>query len=507
MGASPPSFHNNIAFSAKYPAVHKYFNNFPPKYGCKVMGIGILYSSMEKLVWEYINEQGLIQEGQNVGAAVSGGPDSMALLVCLRSLARSHGFSVCCVHFEHGIRGGQSLSDADFVSDYCDKNHIPFFMGAADVPALAEEWGVSMETAAKRAREAYFTSLTERGDIDIIATAHHQDDNAESILMHILRGSGLSGLRGIHSKYGNMVRPFLPLGKKQILRYVGEHALPYVLDETNDDPAYRRNYIRTKLLPEIREHINMDADAALVRLGTLAQADVNYMDGQAAQAFAEIATVNGDKVELCAMRLSALHPAIAGRVVLCATKALHITQDVEYAHVQAVLKLARQNKTGTRVNLSNSISAQLEYGKLIVGFTGREVDYSFELRFDPDDINHLPDGSSISGSYEAFDGALPQEANSACLDADKLPEAMALRTRHSGDIIRPLGMDGTKKLKDFFIDKKLSRSERSKTPLLADGKNIIWIVGHTISEDYKAGENTRRVLRLQYTPHREEQHG
>ncbi|MDL2236765.1 tRNA lysidine(34) synthetase TilS [Christensenellaceae bacterium OttesenSCG-928-K19] len=462
---------------------------------------------MEKLVWEYITEQGLIQEGQNVGAATSGGPDSMALLVCLCSLAAQHGFSVYCVHFEHGIRGERSLQDADFVTEYCDTHHIPLFMGAADVPALAEKWGQSEETAAKRAREAYFDSLIAQGDIDVMATAHHQNDNAESILMHILRGSGLSGLRGIHSRFGGMIRPFLPLTRKRILRFVNENAIPYVLDETNSDITHRRNYIRNVLLPDIEEHINADVSAALVRLSSLAQADVDYLGIESAKAFDDIAAVDGDTIAIDAARLNALHPAIASRVVLQAVRALHVTQDIEYAHVMAVLRLAYNDRTGTRVNLSRNICAQIEYGTLLVGFTGREIDYSFNIRFDPADRNELPDGSYITCAYTEAHNPANADKNSECFDADKLPKDLALRTRHTGDVIHPLGAGGEKKLKDYFIDKKLSRSERSKTPLLTSGKNIVWAVGHTISDKYKVTEDTKRILRLQYIAKKEEQHG
>ncbi|HBU13129.1 MAG TPA: tRNA lysidine(34) synthetase TilS [Clostridiales bacterium] len=455
---------------------------------------------MEKLVWKYITEHDLIKEGQNIGVATSGGPDSMALLVCLSSLAKLRHFSICCVHFEHGIRGVRSLDDADFVVAYCDARHIPLFMGAADVPALAAGWGQSEETAAKRAREAYFDSLVRQGDIDLIATAHHQSDQAESILMHMLRGSGLSGLRGIHSRNGNMVRPFLCLSKKRVMEYVDEHAIPYVTDETNSNSAYRRNYVRNELLPAIEEHLNADVSAALVRLSVLAREDTDYLESRAGEAFQTIAAEKGDTVELDAEGLSALHNAIAGRVVLCAIRALHVTQDIEYAHVRAVLELAKKNHTGSRVNLSGSICAQMEYGKLVIGFTGREVDYRFEMRFDPEDKNILPDGSFITVSEATRLEKTAAGGNIECFDADKLPKAMTLRTRHYGDAIRPIGAGGGKKLKEYFIDKKLTRKEREQTPLLANGSDIIWVVGHTISEEYKVTDETKRILRLEYTP-------
>jgi tRNA(Ile)-lysidine synthase len=147
---------------------------------------------MEKTVWEYIKKNRLIEKGQNIGAAVSGGADSMALLACLTSLSAGMA-SMCFVYILSWHKGVDSLKDAEFVAKYCDDAHIPLFMGAADVPALSAEWKVSCETAAKKARESYFGSLLESGEVDAVATAHHLNDNAESVLMHILRGSGWRG--------------------------------------------------------------------------------------------------------------------------------------------------------------------------------------------------------------------------------------------------------------------------------------------------------------------------
>ncbi|MEA5002610.1 MAG: tRNA lysidine(34) synthetase TilS [Christensenella sp.] len=459
---------------------------------------------MEKIVREFIQENNLIEAGQTVGVAVSGGPDSMALLSCLCLLAPSAFFSVVCVHFEHGIRGQESLDDADFVSQYCAEHNIPFYMSAADVPSLAEEWHVGKQSAAKRAREEYFKSLTENGDVDVIATAHHLDDNAESVLMHILRGSGTDGLRGIHPKNAEIIRPLLCVNRQEILAYLEEKGIGYVTDKTNEENEYTRNFIRNVLMPQLRERINPDVAGALNRLSVIAEYDAKYIGDMAQRDFAQCAKVLNDSVEIDIGMFGRLSEAIRCRIVRLACEKLYITQDVQNVHVLSVLALADKNRTGSRVNLSNNLYAAVEYGKLLIGFSARESDVSFCMPFDFEATNELPDGSTVAigDVYECdYENSDP---NIAYVDADKLPGALMLRTRYHGDMIHPLGAPGKKKLKDYFIDKKLPRGERDKTPLLADGSRIVWAAGHVIDDECRVTDDTTRIYCLKYMKKRED---
>ena len=317
---------------------------------------------MEKIVREFIQENNLIEAGQTVGVAVSGGPDSMALLSCLCFLAPLAFFSVVFVHFDHGIRGQESLDDADFVSRYCAEHNIPFYMSAADVPSHAEEWHMGKQSAAKRAREEYFKSLIQNGDVDVIATAHHLDDNAESVLMHILRGSGPAGLRGIHPQNGPMIRPLLCVTRQQILAYLEEKEIGYVTDRTNGENEYTRNFIRNVLMPQLRDRINPDVAGALNRLSVIAEYDAGFIRGEAEKEFGNCAQVLNGSVEIDIEALSRLSKAVRCRIVRLACERLHITQDVENAHVLCVLALAERNRTGARANLSNNLYAAVEYG-------------------------------------------------------------------------------------------------------------------------------------------------
>jgi len=441
-----------------------------------------------------------------VGVAVSGGPDSMALLVCLCKLAPIHGFSVAGVHFEHGIRGQESQDDADFVAGFCEGKGIPFYLGAAYVPALAGKWKLSKQTAAKRAREAYFDSLVKGGDVDCIATAHHKNDAAESVLMHILRGSGTAGLAGIRRKKGAVIRPFLCLGRDDIDDYIAEEGIPFVRDSSNDSLDYTRNYIRGAVMPLLEEHVNADAAGALLRLGEIAEQDEDYLIQKAGAAFEECACFSGGRVEIGLERFGKLHRAIRSRIVRLACAALSVTQDIGYAHIGAVLKLADEARTGTQADLPHGLCARVEYSRLVIG-RKRLLPEEFEIPLRRTGRTMLPDGAQIvcrmAEEYTPHAGGGVREY----FDADRLPHGLRVRTRIAGDRIHPLGAPGGKKLKDYFIDKKVARPLRDAAVLVADGQEVVWAVGYVMGEAYRVREDTEHILEMTYIAGTEEEDG
>lgn len=461
---------------------------------------------MENYVWDFIVEHDLIQEEQNIGVAVSGGADSMALLVCLCKLSQLHNFSVSAVHFEHGIRGQESIDDAMFVSEFCKSRGILFYMTKADVPKLARDWKMSKQLAAKQARENYFESLVCNGTVDAIATAHHSDDLAESIFMHILRGSGLDGLVGIHERNGVFLRPFLHIGKEEILNYLKENDVQYVTDSSNDETIYKRNYIRNVLLPMIEQNINTDVKQALRRLGTLAKQDAAYIDRQAIIAFNTCATQKDSLIELDIAQWKNYDEAIRSRVLREALKKVGLFKDVEFIHLELLSQLAQIGETGKQLDLPNNICAAVQYGALIIGSKDNTDSKQFQVRLNLSGSTNLPSGAKLLCSVvQLCERDAKKDKYTEFLDADMLSRELWVRTRKNGDRIFPLGAPGTKKLKDYLIDIKLPRQQRDCLPLLADGKQIIWVVGHIIGNDYRIKEGTSRILKVQYIPANEEE--
>lgn len=453
---------------------------------------------MESDVWQYIKKNGLLEERQTVGAAVSGGPDSMALLVCLQRLSQKHDFLVKALHYDHGTRGGASAADAKFVRDFCEKNGIPFLMEASDVPSFAKEHGIGFELAGRLCREAFFHSLVCSGEIDTAATAHHMDDNAESVVMHMARGCGTEGLRGILPRKEGIIRPLLCVTRKQIEEYLLETRTPFVTDLSNEDTSFDRSFVRHEILPLLKERLNGSVAQALFRLSSAASEDEEYLAGKSEEAFRECeAPAEAGACALQMDRLVKFHAAVSHRVIRLAMKKAGRSLDVERNHIEAVLEAARAQNTGKTLDLGQGLEARTEYGRIVFCRRAPEpAPFSAELTFPGDTL--LPEGALLSCEIVPECGSDGVPGITEYVDADGIPEGAVIRTRRPGDRIRTLNGPGTRKLKEYFIDRKVPRAERDRTLLLADGSDILWIIGGVLSDRIRVREDTRRICRLHF---------
>ena len=433
---------------------------------------------MENKVYEFIKKNNLIDKGEAVGVALSGGCDSMALLFLLKRL----GYNVTALHFEHGIRGEESLRDAYFCHEYCKKNGIPIVMTSADVPAVAREKKETLEGAARKLRYDFFA----KSGMDKIATAHHMDDNAESVIMNMVRGCGVNGLCGIDVRRGNIIRPFLCVSRAEIEEYARQNGIEYVTDSTNSDTSYRRNMIRKEIIPKFKE-MNPNFLSAVMRMCESA-ADAC---GVVREKVEKIGITKLDENSVCVdkAKLDGVNRETAAQVIFNMCDMVESRVDVESSAVEKVLNLDR---TGAFVHIKHGIYAKYEYGKLIV-FKKQDI-------IKRDFIN-LPYSESMifeGGRIEKTDKAPNFEnQDKFCESFEGIPEGAVLRTRAPGDVFSPFG-SGEKKLKDYFIDAKIPREKRNEILLLADGNEIIWVVGYAISKKY-AVKDEKKAVTLKYT--------
>lgn len=418
---------------------------------------------MERKVESFIKQNNLIGAGEKVGVAVSGGVDSMSLLFLLKKL----GYPLIALHFEHGIRGEESRADAEFVRGFCAREDIPFLSQSAGVPAYAKERGMSLEAAARELRYEFLLGA----GADKVATAHHMDDNAESVLLNIARGCGVAGLTGIDIKSGVLVRPFLCLRRAEIEAYAKENAISYVTDRTNFDIRYPRNRLRLGLMCEL-EKINPSVVGALGRLSENAR-EYERMIGALADEVPMEAEPGGSGVS--AALLHGLDQPVAAEVLLRMCGIAGSRKDVSRIHIEAMMGLSR---TGAEIPVKNGIYAKYEYGRLII----------YRKRDRMDDISFCVPLTEVTafpgGTITMEKGTLDphnKDKNRECFG--RLPEGAVVRTRRPGDVFAPLGA-GEKKLKDYLIDKKIPREDRDALPLVAEGSRIIWVVGVQVSADY-----------------------
>ena len=397
--------------------------------------------------------------------AVSGGVDSMVMLHKFATSLPRPNFFVVTVN--HGIRA-EAAADCKFVADYCAKLGVECRIVTVDVPAYCAEYKVSVETGARILRYQVFDSL----DCDFTCLAHNADDNAETVLMHVLRGSGAKGATGIKSEQGKYLRPLLDLTRQQIEQYATEHDVPHVDDCTNDDVKYTRNFIRHKVLP-LLEELYPSAKQNILRFASNVQADDEFIE-----ALADVSAVTFDDEGARISKDTLCQPApVAYRVLNKVFRRLGVFYDVEKAHYDAVIALAR-NYGGKSVNLPFNLVATNDYDCVTIWRGGAQepkAAYDFQIPFAVGRIE-TPLGV-LEVSATPIEGALR-------FDIDKLPPNCVFRTRRQGDVFTKFG-GGTKPLKKYLIDKKIPERKRDGLLLVACDNEVLVIVGVEISDTVK----------------------
>ena len=456
---------------------------------------------LETLVEKTIKKYNLISLGDRVGVAVSGGVDSMVLLHVLYTLSRRSGFYVYALHFEHGIRAEESVGDMHFVEEQCEKMHIPFYSGSEDVPVIAAQTGENLEAAARRLRYAFFEERKRALKLSKIAIAHHKDDFAETFLLNLVRGSGMAGLTTMkYQRTPGIIRPMLDISRKDIEAYASAHNIPFRVDSTNAALKYARNYIRAEILPRMAA-LNPEVSSAIMRASEILGEEDSALFEYAKSEYHKISRREEGQIVLDLVGFNALPKAIRRRVVRMALLEFTTLQDVEKQSVDRVLDLAASGRTGKGYSLEGRFFAHGSYRALII--TDKLITIERKGVF-PASLGTIePWEGEFFLMQEVSRQSLPRKFPSAAsmvqyADMDALKGAV-LRTRKSGDYLTPFGMEGTKKLKDWMIDEKIPREMRGSMPLLARDSEILWIVGHVLSEHVKVRRESKRICKISYT--------
>ena len=413
----------------------------------------------------------LFSSGDVVAVALSGGKDSVCLLHLLLSLREELNITVKAVHVDHSIRGKDSENDAEFVKNYCEKLGVLVKVFKVDAPLYSKQNNLSLEQGARALRYGVFKSVLDSGFANLIATAHHKNDNFESLLFNIFRGTGLKGAGGIPSKNGEIVRPLLSVTREEIDRYLQENNLPFTQDLTNFSGEFSRNYIRNEIVPKIVERFPNAVNAG-AKFSAICKEEDEFLQ----KLSSDIITQKDGKAYI---PLSS-DGVLVKRAIILALSRLGLEKDYEYVHVLDVFNL-KDLQSGAKITLPKSIVAQKEYDYAVLYIDNEQKNqnlYPFGVgAFDFDgDIFEI---SSIGGSLK-FDG-------------DKIPSGAVIRTRRDGDVFKKFG-GGTKKLKEFLIDKKIPLSKRDKLPLIAKDNTVYLIFGVEISDDIKITSETTNIL-------------
>lgn len=451
--------------------------------------------NFKEQVLKTITKYKLISPGKKMVAAVSGGPDSVAMLHVILELTKGWGVAVHVAHLNHMFRGAQSDEEADFVQQLAGSWGLPCALEKHDVPAYIRQTGYSPEEAARNVRYRFLRSLAQDIGANGILTAHHADDQAETVLLHLIRGSGLEGVAAISPKEEDLCRPLLEVTKEDILTYCRINKLEYRIDQSNQETDYMRNKIRLRLVPELKEY-NPRVVQALARTADICRVENEFLDGLTGEYLKDLGF--GEKKGIDFRKLSLLHPALQRRVVRRAFEAMIGKQEgLDYHHTERVLNLS----TGKELCLPGGIYVRRNYDRLIFGLLPSD---SRMTEVEPTELK-LPGQvkiPEIGVAVQAEIGKWPDERfirkkYIAAFNTDILKEPLLIRTRRRGDRFQPRGGKGTKKLKDFFIDEKIPRGERDRVPLLVSGEQIVWVIGHRLSQQFLLKDNDKKAVVIQ----------
>jgi tRNA(Ile)-lysidine synthase len=454
----------------------------------------------------------MLERGDHLVVAVSGGPDSVALLRVLALLTDEFRLRLTTAHLNHGLREEEADEDEAFVRRLSDGMGIACVCKKTDIRALKEQKRRSLEEIGRDERYRFLHETAEKCGAVKIAVGHHRDDQAETVLLHLLRGSGPEGLRGILPvRDGRIIRPLVDVGRSCILAFLRREALTYRSDSSNESTLFLRNRIRNELIPGLAANYNPRLIEGLCQTAGIIRREDDYLRGVVRQIIGSFGIEPGSaEVARPVADFLVLHEAVQGRIIKCLLEGASPLQNgIGYRHIEAVLVLARRS-AGRCVSLDLPFRIRVERtgGFLRIskererraGKRQRENPPRFEYRVEIPATIHLSEIDRtirLEWIEKPRIREMKERPQTAFMDYECMTLPLILRNMRPGDRVAPLGTGGTKKLKDYFIDRKIAASCRGGIPLLVDAGSIIWIAGERISERVRVTEKTRKVLKAE----------
>jgi tRNA(Ile)-lysidine synthase len=457
----------------------------------------------------FASDRRLFSPGNRILIAVSGGPDSVALLHLLNELREELSLHLEVAHLQHGIRGEEAKEDARFVAGLAEKLGLPFHLKEIDLPAMKTKAGKgNLEALARVERYRFFAEVVRGRKLDKVATAHTRDDQAETVMMWMLRGAGMKGMGGMAPlqvvKVGvgkiveslTVARPLLDISKAEVLAYLKERRIPFRLDRTNQDPLLLRNWLRLELLPMIERRVGNNFAARLSRQAELIRDEDDLMGQLARQRYDAL----GGAIGLNRIALLQEPKALQRRVLRhwIEHKRGHL-RGLDFVHVEEILRLIEGRVPQGGVSIPGGWEFVREYDALGLKKSRRgstRVCYSYQ--FEIGKVLAIPE-AAVEIHSERMGGPIdrwPADLTEVVFDLDALPSKLTVRNFRPGDRFRPLGMTGHKKVKDLLIDNKVPLSVRATLPLLTTAQEVLWIPGYARSEVARVTERSRALIRI-----------
>ena len=448
-----------------------------------------------------LQKRAFVEKGNHVLVALSGGPDSVALFDLFYRIRQDLDLKISVGHYNHELRGSESEADELFVKNLCQERDVEFRCERGDVSKFAKKAKLSIEQAARIMRYDFLERTADSISADVIATGHTANDQAETVLDRLIRGSGITGLKGIPERRDKYIRPLLGFRRHEIMAYIKHRNLEYCVDSSNRELNYRRNRIRHELLPLIKQNFNPRIVASLNRLAHIMSENEAFLLSESQKAFEQcIQSQESDKIVLDILCFLTYFKVIQKYMVLLGIEKLGISKDqVDFTILEQVIYNVKHRRSGKFVDVGRECQIlvaghELVFRRILDEALPNPVEVDMQNEYHP-----LWDGivlkikqcnsSKISETYKSNSREV--------VDSQTLTPPVKVRVYKKGDRFYPLNLGGSKKLSDFFTDEKIPIYRRKRIPILECNSGIVWVCGYRLDERFKITPNTEKYLQLE----------
>lgn len=437
---------------------------------------------MKNKVLSTIKKYNMLQRHEGVVVGVSGGADSVALLQVLNEIKPLYNLKIYAVHVNHNLRGAEADSDENYVRELCKRLGVELFVFSPNVKKEAKTRSMTVEEAGRAIRYEKFEEVRQKTGSGKIAVAHNKNDNMETVLMNLFRGTGTKGMGGIPPVRGDIIRPLIEVERCGIENYCKNNGLAFCSDSTNFETDYTRNKIRLVLIPWLKENINQSVDLAIDRTAEMLRSENEFLDRLGNEAYkACVEEKNVIKIESFLTYDMVIRQRVVRFVFKTYVKSL---KDITREHISSVCALA-EGKSGRKINLPYGLEARRDFDRLIIE-KKMEKNEGFCLRLEPDKAVYVKELNCFAGIYNKKSEIKGKLLYTNCFNCDIINGEFFIRSPQNGDAIYLKGVGGYKKLKKIFAEHKIGSEERMKTPVLVMGDEVLWVCGLKTNDLYKA---------------------
>jgi tRNA(Ile)-lysidine synthase len=450
--------------------------------------------TIEQKALKFIDENHLIEKGDKVLVALSGGADSVFLLYFLIKFKKRFGIEVSAFHLNHKLRGKSADVDEKFCIQFCSKHKIEFVHIANDVKTLSKKLKLSVEEAAREIRYSELKNASQKLKCNKIATAHNASDNVETILLNFIKGAGLKGLSGIPVKRENIIRPILCLSSEEIREYLRQNNIPFRIDKTNLDSDYERNFLRNEIIPKLKERLNPRLEEKISNTAKIIYEVNSFVKSQIKKLESKSAKFFGDEIRVDTKAFSKIDKSLSG---IFLKSVIENKFDVELSseNIHSVIELL-DLQTGRTINLKEKVFATRERNKIIIQRKALQRQEKKVYKIDAGQEIIIGENVISINKINRKMVKFTSDNSVEFVSGDGLRKIFEIRKWKAGDKFQPIGMKGTKKISDFLSDEKILSSIKKEQLVLTNNGKIIWMIGYRIDERLKVNKEAKKILKL-----------